>query len=469
MLLPPPAFLEAAVEQWGEGEFPADRRLRAETFAARPGEVVAAEEAGRELVEKSDGKERSASPGKPDHEQEQTEAGPSSPRSRAGSASMHPVSSNDEQQGRKRKSMELDDEPEGNARDGPGPAKEQGDAADPGAIEAVSGETDEDVSAPTSVAAKQDTGDVSMEDGEIEEVPQPTPPDETKAAASRRGSPADIVMSVEKKGTPKPDPPQVGPNGLPILTRRHYHPKVIALARKLAAQRGIKLVVDEDLIERMRHRESPRSTEDSGSKRTKLESEVDVGPEATSTTANGSAASEATGGVNDNANTIDGALQQSLTVPTGPEVDPPQADALQRLKNEVNGDSAEALPESAPDSPMVSTPATPALPLTNKLLFGATGTPSAQSTPPPASPRVGSGVSHKKKGGRKEAKSHKAKVHILDQSASALERERDERERAALPPGMSIALDGTLKSTEDVLYERKARDTTKGIGSTSWW
>lgn len=95
-----------------------------------------------------------------------------------------------------------------------------------------------DVAAEKEEEVKDDAGavkaDDDIEDGEIPESPPPT------------SNPPMI------RPPPSPSPnqtltkPPTDANGIPILTKKHFHPKVIALAKKIAAQRGVKLVVDPD-------------------------------------------------------------------------------------------------------------------------------------------------------------------------------------------------------------------------------
>lgn len=55
----------------------------------------------------------------------------------------------------------------------------------------------------------------------------------------------EIPESPTTPATTAKNPPSPTRNeGIPVLTRAHYHPKVIALAKKMAAARGVKLVVD---------------------------------------------------------------------------------------------------------------------------------------------------------------------------------------------------------------------------------
>lgn len=81
--------------------------------------------------------------------------------------------------------------------------------------------------------------DEDIEDGEIPESPPPS----TNAPT--------ILPPPPQHTTPPPltnssTKPTIDVNGVPILTKKHYHPKVIALAKKIAAKRGVKLVVDPD-------------------------------------------------------------------------------------------------------------------------------------------------------------------------------------------------------------------------------
>lgn len=85
--------------------------------------------------------------------------------------------------------------------------------------------------------------DEDIEDGEIPETPPPAinPPPSSHPPRQHTPSPANKPSSK----------PPTDANGIPVLTKKHYHPKVIALAKKIAAQRGVKLVVDPDAARRL--------------------------------------------------------------------------------------------------------------------------------------------------------------------------------------------------------------------------
>lgn len=109
-----------------------------------------------------------------------------------------------------------------------------GDAAD-GDVGKREGKADgDDEMAGEDGDVKQDE---DIEDGEIPESPPPS----TSAAT--------VLPPPPRHTTPPPNSstkPTTDVNGVPILTKKHYHPKVIALAKKIAAKRGVKLVVDPD-------------------------------------------------------------------------------------------------------------------------------------------------------------------------------------------------------------------------------
>lgn len=268
----------------------------------------------------------------------------------------------------------------------------------------------------------------------------------------------------------------MGPNGLPVLTPQHYHPKVIALAKKLAAARGMKLLIDEEAVERMRNR---------GRKKQHL-TEHEVGDDQMNGSASEADRPYSTLSTSLLVKAVDFDLNQQNDNTSSNE---------RRHHRQASGTTSYSKISSASSTPAPGSPASFAPPsVRSQFGPGSEAGDHASTTPeslshhetPILSSRIlainshlapTKGGSHRKKSkGNWRAQAKARQQMALEQKelqqqqqhqlhVQALERAAQE----ALPNGMSVAPDGSLKPTDEVMYEKKMRDMSKGIGSSSWW
>ncbi|KAJ9113053.1 hypothetical protein QFC22_006149 [Naganishia vaughanmartiniae] len=121
-------------------------------------------------------------------------------------------------------------------------------------------------------AKDEKAGEVDIEEGEIAETPPAIPGLRSPslkhivvATSPSPSTPLSPTPATQLGSLPLPPPPAAvqqqqvdtpvnDPSLSPVLTSAHYAPKVIALAKKIAASRGVKLLLDSGVVEQEREK-----------------------------------------------------------------------------------------------------------------------------------------------------------------------------------------------------------------------